>query len=67
MSYKSYENTRNTGNTGNIENTRNTKNTSINWKMYLILFIISVAIFLLTTSGLKQVRFSDKLVTSIHQ
>lgn len=35
-----------------------------NWKMYLLLFIIAIAIFLLTIPDIKRVRFAD--VPTIH-
>ena len=30
-----------------------------NWKMYLLLFVVSIAIFLLTIPDIKRVRFAD--------
>lgn len=35
-----------------------------NWKMYLLLFIIAIAVFLLTIPDVKRVRFSE--IPTVH-
>ena len=40
-------------------------NVKKSWKMYLLLFVIAVAIYLFTTPEIKKVRFANHIVTKV--